>query len=69
MSGFYCSERSGSKKRMKVAITGKHKPKKNQMIGFLPMRFASRAVIIGMLNKNKIPRLTKRTAPMNTNVY
>lgn len=47
-----------------MEITGKHKPRINQIFGFRPKRFASRDVIIGMLSKNKRPRLQKRTAPM-----
>lgn len=52
---------------MKVEITGKHKPIKNQNTGLRPNRFAKREVIIGMLNKNNSPRLQNKTAPMVNN--
>ncbi len=49
---------------MKVEITGSSSPITNHSFGFLPIRFAIREVIIGMLNKNNIPILKKITAPI-----
>ena len=49
---------------MKVEITGRHKPIKNQNSGLRPSRLAKREVIIGMLSKNNSPRLQNKTAPI-----
>ena len=53
---------------MNVAITGSSKPKKNHSQGLRPNRRARRDVIIGTLNKNKIPRLMKTIAPMKNTI-
>jgi hypothetical protein len=58
------SERSGKKKRINVATTGKTIPIKNHILGFLPIRFASLEVIIGMLSMQIIPRLINNAAPI-----
>ena len=50
-------------------MTGNSKPTKNHSRGLRPNRLARRAVMIGILNRNKIPRLIKRTAPITANKY
>jgi hypothetical protein len=64
--GYNClfSDRSDNKIRIKVAITGRRRPKKNQSNGLRPSLLAKRDVMMGILNKNKTPMLRKRTAPM-----
>jgi hypothetical protein len=61
---FYCSDLSGKKKRINVAITGNTIPIKNQILGSRPIRFANLDVMMGMQNKTMSPMPINVAAPI-----
>jgi hypothetical protein len=67
-SFFPCSDLSGNRNSINVAITGSKIPIRNHFLGSLPILLASREVINGTLSIQSIPNDINKAAPIFTYV-